>query len=80
MNVVEGQPARRGHQHDIKIGQRRMIAEPVQPRPSQAGAAIPVIAVDRLILQLPAALRDRRAQLAICDQTIDPSNATGKQL
>src|SRR5262249_45890890 len=39
-----------------------MIAQPVQPRPAQAGAAIAVIAVDLLVIEFPAALRDRRAQ------------------
>ena len=62
MNVVAGQPVRRGHQNNVKIGQRRMIPQPVQPRPAQAGAAIAVIAVDVLVLQLPAAPGYRRAQ------------------
>ena len=62
VDVVAGQPVRRGHHDDVQIGQRRMIAEPVQPRPAQARAAIAVITVDVLVIQLPAALRDRRAQ------------------
>jgi len=62
MDVVTRQPVRRGHQHDINIGQRRMISQPVQPRPAQAGAAIPVIAVNVLVLQLPAAPGHRRTQ------------------
>ena len=62
VDIVAGQPVRRRHQDDVQIGQRRMIAEPVQPRPSQAGSAIPVITVDVLAVQLPAALRGCRAQ------------------
>ena len=62
MDVVAGQPVRRGHHDDVQIGQRRVIAQPVQARPSQPGAAIAVIAVDVLAVQLPATLRDRRAQ------------------
>jgi hypothetical protein len=34
VDVVPGQPVRRGHQDNIKIGERSMIAQPVQPRPS----------------------------------------------
>ena len=34
VDVVAGQPVRRGHQHQVKLGQRRVIAEPVQPRPA----------------------------------------------
>ena len=62
MDVVAGQPVRRGHQDHVQLGQRRVIAQPVQPRPAHAGAAIAVITVDVLVLQLPAALRGRRAQ------------------
>ena len=62
MDVVAGQPVRRGHQDNVQLGQRRVIAEPVQPRPADTGAAIAVIAVDVLVLQVPAALRGRRAQ------------------
>ena len=62
MDIVAGQPVRRGHHDDVQIGQPRMISQPVQPRPSQAGAAIAVITVDVLVIQLPATLRDRRAQ------------------
>jgi len=40
MDVVTGEPVRRGHHDYVQLGQRRMIAEPVQPRPAQAGAAI----------------------------------------
>jgi hypothetical protein len=62
VHVVARQPVRRGHQDHIKIGQCRMIAQPVQPRPAKAGAAIPVIPVDVLVIQLPAAPGNRRAQ------------------
>ena len=62
MDVVAGQPVRRGHQDHIKIGQCRMISQPVQPRPAQAGAAIPVVTVNVLVIQLPAAPGNRRAQ------------------
>ena len=62
VDVVAGQPVRRGHQHQVKLGQRRVIAEPVQPRPADTGAAITVITVDMLVIQLPAALRGRRPQ------------------
>jgi hypothetical protein len=62
MDVVAGQPVRRGDHHHVQLGQRRMIAEPIQPRPPQAGAAKAVIAVDMLVLQLPAAPGNRRAQ------------------
>ncbi len=62
VDVVPGQPVRRRHQDSIQIGQRRVIPQPVQPRPPQAGAAIPVITVGMLVIQLPAAFRDRRAQ------------------
>ena len=62
MDVVAGQPVRRGHQDNVQLGQRRVIAEPVQPRPADTGAAIAVIAVDVLVIQLPATLRDRRTQ------------------
>src|SRR5207302_10612102 len=61
-DVVAGQPVRRGHHDDVQLGQRRVIAQPVQPRPAQAGAAIAVITVDVLVIQLPAALGHRRAQ------------------
>jgi len=62
VDIVTGQPVRRRHQDDVQLGQRRMITEPVQPGPSQAGSAIPVIAIDVLAVQLPAALRGCRAQ------------------
>jgi len=62
VDVVAGQPVRRGHQHNVKIGQRRMVTQPVQPRPAKTGTAKPVIAVDMLVIQRPAALRGRRAQ------------------
>src|SRR5438034_8879235 len=47
MDVVAGQPVRRGHQDQVQLGQRRVIAEPVQPRPADTGAAVTVITVDR---------------------------------
>jgi hypothetical protein len=62
VDVVAGQPVRRGHQDQVQLGQRRVIAEPVQPRPANTGAAVTVIAVDVLVIQLPAALPGRRAQ------------------
>ena len=62
MNVVAGQPVRRGHHHHVKIGQRRMIPQPVQPRPAKPGTAITVITVNVLLIQLPAAFGHRRAQ------------------
>jgi hypothetical protein len=62
MDIVTGQPVRRGHQHDVKIGQRRVIAQPVQSRPAQNGAATAVVAVDMQVIQLPAAPGDRCAQ------------------
>ena len=62
MDVVAGQPVRRGHQDNVQPGQRRVIAKPAWPRPADTGAAIAVIAVDVLVIQLPAALRGRRAQ------------------
>ena len=62
VDVVAGQPVRRGHQDHVQLGQRRVIAEPVQPRPADTGTAIAVIAVDVLVIQLPAALPGRRAQ------------------
>ena len=62
MDVVAGQPVRRGHQDNVQLSQRRVIAEPVQPRPADTGAAVAVIAVDVLVLQVPAALRGRGAQ------------------
>jgi len=62
VDIIAGQPVRRSNQHDVQISQRRVIPQPVQPRPPQAGAAKPVITVDMLILQLPAALRGRRTQ------------------
>jgi hypothetical protein len=46
VDVVAGQPVRRSHQHHVKLGHCRMIAQPVQPRPAQAGAAIAVITVN----------------------------------
>src|SRR5439155_32895 len=62
VDVVAGQPVRRGHQDNVQPGQRRVIAQPVQPRPADTGAAIAVITVDVLLLQLPAALGHRRPQ------------------
>jgi hypothetical protein len=62
VNVVAGQPVRRGHQDNIKIGQRRMITQPVQPRSAQPGAAITVITIDVLLIQRPAALGRRGLQ------------------
>jgi hypothetical protein len=62
VDIIARQPIRRRDQHQVQVGQRRVIPQPVQPRPAQAGAAIAVIAVDMLVLQLPAALRSRRAQ------------------
>ena len=62
VHVVAGQPVRRGHQDHIKIGQCRMISQPVQPRPAKAGAAIPVVTVNVLVVKLPAASGNRRAQ------------------
>jgi len=37
MDVVAGQPVRRGHHDDVQLGQRRMIAQPVQARPVPGG-------------------------------------------
>jgi hypothetical protein len=62
VDVVAGQPVRRGHHDDIEIGQRRMVAQPVQPRPGKAGAAVTSVTVDVLFIQHPAARRNRRAQ------------------
>jgi hypothetical protein len=62
VDVVAGQPVRRGHQDNIKIGQRRMITQPVQPRPAQAGAAIAVVTIDVLLVQRPAAPGRRSVQ------------------
>jgi hypothetical protein len=62
MDVVPGQPVRRGHHDHVQLSQRRMIAEPVESRPAQAGAAKAVIAIDMLVIQLPAAPGNLRAQ------------------
>jgi len=62
VDVVAGQPVRRSDQDQVQVGQRRMIPQPVQAGPSQAGAAITVIAVDVLFLQLPSMPGNRRAQ------------------
>ena len=62
VDVVPGQPVRRGHQHYVQLSQRRMIPQPVQPRPAQAGTAVAVITVDMLVIQLPATPGHRRAQ------------------
>ena len=62
VDVIAGQPVRRRHQDHVQVGQRRVIPQPVQPRPPQAGAAKPVIAVHMPVLQLPAAFRSCRAQ------------------
>jgi hypothetical protein len=61
-DIIAGQPVRRRHQDNLQIGQRRVIPQPAQARPAQAGAAKPVITIDMLILQRPAAPRDRRPQ------------------
>src|SRR5207248_11168294 len=45
-----------------KISQRRMVPQPVQARAAQPGAAIPVITVNMLLLQLPATPGDSLAQ------------------
>ena len=66
VDVVAGQPVRRGYQHQVQLGQRRVIAEPVQPRPADTGAAIAVITVDVLVIQVPAALRGRRRSRSSC--------------
>jgi hypothetical protein len=50
MDVVAGQPVRRGNQHQVKLGQCRMVPQPVQARPAQAGTAVAVIAVDVLLV------------------------------
>jgi hypothetical protein len=60
VDVVAGQPVGCGDQHQVKLGQRRLVPQPVQARSAQAGAAVAVIAVDVLLLQCPAVLGDRR--------------------
>ena len=62
VDIVARQPVRRGDQDQVQIGQRRMVPQPVQPRPAKASAAIAVIAVNMLVLQLPAAPGNSRAQ------------------
>jgi hypothetical protein len=61
VEIIARQPVRRSHQHQVQISQRRMVPQPVQPRPTMARAAIANIAVDMLLLQLPAAPGNRRA-------------------
>jgi len=62
VDIVTGQPVRRGHQHNVQISHRRMITQPVQTRPAQAGTAITAITVNMLPIQHPAASGHRRAQ------------------
>ncbi len=62
VDIVAGQPVRRGDQDQVQLGQRRMVSQPIQARAAQAGAAIAVIAVDMLLLQRPAAPGNRLAQ------------------
>ncbi len=62
MDVIAGQPIGRGDHDQVKFGQRRMVPQPVQPRPAKTGAAVAVVAVDVLLIQLPAVPGNRRAQ------------------
>jgi hypothetical protein len=62
MDVVAGQPVRRGHQDHVQVGQRGVVAQPVQARPAKAGAAVAVVTVDMLGIQDPATLTHRATQ------------------
>jgi len=66
VDVVAGQPIRRGDHDQVKLGQRRMIPQPTQPRSAKTGAAVAVIAVDMLLAPPPAAPGDRlRSRTAV---------------
>jgi len=60
VNIVASQSVRRGHHNDIKIGQRRMITQPVQSRPAKTSAAITVVTIDMALIQHPPPLSHRR--------------------
>jgi hypothetical protein len=62
VDVVAGQPVRRGHQDNVKVGNRRMITQLVQPEPAKAGTAIAVVTVNVLLIQRPPTADSRRVQ------------------
>src|SRR6266536_277152 len=62
VDVVAGQPVRRDHQDHVQVGQRGVVAQPVQARTAKAGAAVAVVTVDMLLIQDPATLTHRSTQ------------------
>src|SRR6266536_5764945 len=53
---VAGQPVRLGHHDHVQLGQRGVVTQPVQTRPTQTGAAVAIVTVDMLVIQDPATL------------------------
>jgi hypothetical protein len=57
VHQLAGQPVRRGDQHHVEGGPRRLVAQRVQARTVQLGAAVAVIAKDVLLGDRPPLVR-----------------------
>src|SRR4051812_12920956 len=62
MHVVARQAVRRGDQDAVQPGARGGIAQPVQARTPEAGAAVAIVAKDVLLHQVPAGSHGMGAQ------------------
>jgi hypothetical protein len=72
VHEVAGQPVRRGNQHQVEGGPRRLVPQRVQARPVQPRAAAAVIAKDVLVGDgPPLALARRDEGLELGDLLLD---------
>lgn len=62
MDIVAGETIRRGQDHPIHLTCRHRLAQSVQPRSPQGGAAVAVVAEDVVIEQGPAMFFNRDTQ------------------
>ena len=68
MDIVASQPVRRGDQHQIEAAAGGAVAQAIETRPPQRGAAVAVIAEDLIERHLPALLA--RVKRSICCSTV----------